>query len=186
MAVHASRKLFSVDEYHRMAEVGIFSEDDRVELIEGEIVEMAPIGNRHAFCVREFTNRVTPKLGPAAVIDVQNPLRIGDYSEPEPDLMLLRRRADSYRSGIPTPEDVLLLIEVADSSLPFDRDTKVPLYARNGIREVWVVNLDAAVIEVYRQPSETGYGEVLRLRQGDTLAPEALPNLVLEVSALLP
>ncbi len=186
MAVHVARKLFSVDEYHRMAEAGIFSEDDRVELIEGEIVEMAAIGNRHILCVREFNNLVTPKLGSAAVIDVQSPLRIGDYSEPEPDLMLLRRRADSYRSGIPTPEDVLLLVEVADSSLYFDRGTKVPLYARSGVREVWVINLDAEEIEVYRQPSETGYGEVRSFRQGETLFPEALPDLRLEVSSLLP
>jgi Uma2 family endonuclease len=185
MIMHASRKLFSVDEYHRMAEAGIFSEDDRVELIEGEIVEMAAIGNRHILCVREFNNLVAPQLGPAAVIDVQSPLRIGDYSEPEPDLMLLRSRADRYLSGMPIPEDVLLLVEVADSSLAFDRGTKVPLYALNGVREVWVINLDAKEIEVYRQPSKTGYRKVLCFRKGDTLSPEALPKLVLEVSSLL-
>lgn len=187
MAVHASRKLFSVDEYHRMAEAGIFSEDDRVELIEGEIVEMAAIGNRHATCVRRLNHYFNRYVGTQeALVDVQDPVRLSNRSEPQPDLVLLRYREDFYAAGPPAPEDVLLLIEVADSSLFFDRSTKVPLYARSGVREVWVINLDADEIEVYRQSSETGYGEVRRFRKGDTLFPEALPKLVLEVASLLP
>lgn len=187
MDVHIPRRLFSVDEYHRMAEIGIFSEDDRVELIEGEIFEMAAIGNRHAACVRRLNHYFNQYVGAQeALVDVQDPVRLSHRSEPQPDLVLLRYREDFYAAGPPAPEDVLLLIEVADSSLLFDRSTKVPLYARSGVCEVWVINLEAEEIEVYRQPSETGYGEMLRLRHGDTLAPEALPNLRLEVSSLLP
>ncbi|HVR97514.1 MAG TPA: Uma2 family endonuclease [Thermoanaerobaculia bacterium] len=185
MAVHASKKLISVDEYHRMAEAGIVSENIRVELIEGEIAEMAAIGNRHATCVRKLIRQLEG-LGSQALLDVQDPVRLGHWSEPQPDAVLLRYREDFYTGQPPTPQDVLLLVEVADIFLSFDRGTKVPLYARSGVREVWIINLDADEIEVYRQPSETGYGEVRRFRKGDTLSPEALPDLVLEVSSLLP
>ena len=161
---------FTVDEYHRMAEVGLLGEDDRVELLEGEIIDMSPIGSRHAACVNRLTRLLATGLGDRAIVAVQNPVRVSDLSEPQPDLAVLRARDDFYAEQLPGPADVLLLIEVADTSLAFDRHVKVPLYARAGVPEVWVVDLDGEVVEVFRGPGPEGYADAARAGRHESLA----------------
>lgn len=178
-------RLFTVDEYHRMAEVGILTEDDRVELIEGEIVEMSPIGSRHVACVNRLTRLFTQEGGEGAIVSVQNPIRLSEYSEPEPDLALLRPRLDFYAEALPGPEDTLLVVEVMETSAEYDRQKKLPLYAQAGIPEVWLVDLAAECIEVYRQPSPGGYEEVQRRCRGERLAPQAFPDVELTVDEIL-
>jgi len=185
MAVPLVRRRFTVDEYYRMAEAGIFSEDDRVELIEGEIVEMVPIGSRHAGYVGKLTRVFSSRVGEAAFVWVQNPVRLSAYSEPQPDLALLRPRADFYTSAHPGPEDVLLLIEVAESSLEYDRVIKASLYARARVREFWLVDPRAGAVEVYRTPTPEGYGEVQTVRRGSTLTIGALPEVSLPADEIL-
>jgi Uma2 family endonuclease len=185
MAVRVSRRRFTVDEYRRMLEGGILAEDDRVELINGEIVEMAPIGSRHAACVKRLNNLFSRQVGDRAVVGVQDPVRLDEYSEPQPDLTLLRPRPDYYAGGHPGPEDVLLVVEVAETSAEYDRQIKVPLYARAGIREVWLVDLAASAVEVYREPTPEGYRQVRRFGRGETLSPEALPDINLALDDIL-
>src|SRR5918912_896850 len=157
MSVQIAKRYFNVSEYYRMAEAGILTADDRVELIEGEIVQMSPIGSLHAACVRRLNQLLQRLLGHAAVISVQDPVRLSDFSEPEPDVALLKPRADFYAHQHPTPDDVLLIIEVADTTVLYDRNVKVPLYARAGIPEVWLVDLQQDLIEVYARPTSGAY-----------------------------
>ncbi len=177
------QRRFTVDEFHRMAEAGILHEDDRVELLEGEIVEMSPIGGRHAACVREINRLLVRQVGDDLRVDVQSPVRLGERGAPQPDLAVIRARA--YGNSLPTPEDVLLLIEVADTSLASDRDVKLPLYAVAGIAEVWLVDLNTNVIERHTEPSESGYRLVRRVGRGETLESVVLPALALPVDAAL-
>jgi Uma2 family endonuclease len=185
MTVQLLKRLFTVAEYYQMAQAGILSEDDRVELIEGEIVTMSPIGSRHAGCVNRLNRHFSQGVGNRALVSVQNPIRLNDYSEPEPDLALLRPRPDFYTQTHPEAQDVLLLIEVADTSTEYDRKVKIPLYARAGIIEVWLVLLAEQLIEVYRQPAPDGYKQVQRLGRGQSLAPLALPELELAVAEIV-
>ena len=185
MAVPVERRLFTVDEYYRMAEVGLLKPDERVELIDGEIVKMTPIGPRHSGHVEQLADVFSRALGSTVHIRVQNPVRLGDRAEPEPDVMVLRRSSDFYKSRHPTPADVYLLVEVADSSLVYDRQTKVPLYARHGVPEVWLVNLVEGHIAVYRDPAADGYRSIRIVRPGEELAPLAFPELVLAVDKIL-
>jgi len=185
MAIQNPKRLISIDEYHRMAEDGLFSEDDRVELIEGEIIEMTAIGNRHATGVRRISRLFNRCFLDRVIIDAQNPVQLGDLSEPEPDITLLAWRDDDYASAAPTAADVVLLVEVADSSAGFDRGVKAPLYARHRVREYWLVDLPAGILEVHRRPASDTYRDVRRLRRGDTIAPEAFPDAVLAVADLL-
>lgn len=180
-----SRRRFDVDEYHEMARAGILTPDDRVELIDGEIVQMTSIGSRHAACVDILARTFVLALRESAHVRVQNPVRLDRFSEPEPDVALLRSRADSYAGAHPTPADVLLLIEVADASLPFDQRIKVALYAAAGIPEVWIVDLVSDVLEIYRDPRAEGYAREERVVSGP-VAVEALPDLELELAAILP
>lgn len=180
-----SRHRFDVDQYHRMIREGILTEDDRVELIDGEIVEMTPIGSRHAACVDALTYVFVSALGRAARVRIQNPVTLGGYSEPEPDVVLARPREDDYARSHPTTEEVLLLIEVADRSLLFDRQAKLPLCATAGVREVWIVDLTADALEVFRQPDEGRYEVAERLTRG-TVSPLAFPDLDIEIAAILP
>lgn len=181
-----SRHLFSLDDYHRMGSTGILAEDDRVELIEGEIVEMTPVGSRHAAAVKRLTRLLSTQVGDAAIVSVQDPLRIPGGSaladsEPQPDLMLLAPRQDFYAEAHPTPADVLLLIEVGDTSLPFDRDVKLPLYAASGVPEVWLISLPDTTLEVHREPVGNSYRRTRRAFPGDTLEPEGLPQVQVAV-----
>ena len=179
------RRRFNVEDYYRMAEAGILGEDDRVELIEGEIVEMPPIGPAHGGGVKYLTNTFARLVGGDAILSVQNPVRLSDLSEPVPDVCLLRPRADFYRGSHPGPEDVLLLVEVADTTAAFDRRVKLPLYARAGIREYWIVDLGAGIVDVHRGPVSEGYAERTELRPVDRVAPAALPDAALNVSDIL-
>lgn len=185
MTIQLTRRRFSVKDYYRMAKAGILTEDDRVELIDGEIIEMAPIGRRHAGGVDRLNQLFADTLGHAVQIRVQNPIRLGEYSEPEPDLALLRPRADFYASGHPTPADVLLVVELAETSLAVDRRLKVPLYARSGIPEVWLVDLRRHTVTVCREPTPEGYRSSQVLRAGERLAALAFPDQSLAVAAIL-
>lgn len=176
---------FSVEEYHRLGEAGIFHEDDRVELLNGNIVIMAPIGVRHMKAVRRLINLLAKRYGNHCLIDAQNPVRIDGYSEPQPDILLLRFEADD-RNEAPHPEDVLLLIEVADSSLQYDRSDKRRAYARNGVAEYWLLNLTSDELEVYRDSDGQDYRTTLRLKRDDSIAPQAFPDEAVKVSELLP
>lgn len=185
METFPRKRFFNVDEYHQMAKAGILAEDDRVELIEGEVVQMAPVGVKHAGCVRSLTNLLIRLLGEKAVVDSQNPLVLTERTEPQPDVVVLRPRDDLYRKVAIKPEDVLLLIEVADSSLPYDRDVKMPLYARSGIPEMWLIDLQSEEIEVLRQPTQKGFQQSRRLKRGQDLSILAFPDLKLTVELLL-
>ncbi len=185
MALHLPRRRFTVAEYHQMAQAGILGEDDRVELIEGEIVEMPPIGDRHAASVDRLTERFVQRFSDVAIVRVQNPIRLGEHSEPQPDLALLRRRADFYAAGHPAPPDVFLLVEVADTSAELDRRVKIPLYARGGIPEVWLLDLQQETLTVYRVPTPDGYRAVQVLHRADAIAPAAFPDRALAVADLL-
>jgi Uma2 family endonuclease len=180
-----TRRKLDVGEYHRMAEAGILGEDDRVELIEGELVAMAPIGSGHAGTVNALTQLLVTAVAGRAIVAVQNPVRLGGYSEPQPDFALLKPRPDAYRSATPTPEDVLLLIEVADTSGRYDRRVKLPLYARHGIPEAWIVDLEERLVEVCREPGADGYAGITSVRPGSMLEPALLPGLSLSVADIL-
>lgn len=177
--------LFTVDDYHAMGEAGILTEDDRVELIEGHLVAMSPIGSRHAACVKRLNQLLTQCAKGRVLVGVQDPVRLGTYSEPEPDVALLRPRADFYAERHPGPEDVLLLIEVADTTAETDRRVKAPLYARSSVAELWLILLDEDCVEVYRHPSERGYKEMRRLDRGDRLDVPALEGAALSVDEVL-
>ncbi|MSQ05983.1 MAG: Uma2 family endonuclease [Dehalococcoidia bacterium] len=185
MTVQVLRRRFTVDEYYLMAKVGILKEDDRVELIDGEIVEMAPIGRYHASSVDRLTWVLSQRVGQRAILRVQSPIHLGEHSEPQPDISLLRPQDDFYASGHLGPEDVLLLIEVADTSAEYDRRVKLPLYARAGIREFWLVDLTGNEVEVYRQPSSRGYRLILMPSAEDRLAPQVLPDVELTPQDIL-
>jgi Uma2 family endonuclease len=185
MAMPLTHRRFTVDEYHRMAETGILTPDDRVELLDGQIVPMTPIGVRHAACVTALTNLLAPAMVGRGLLSPQNPVRLDRFGEPQPDIAVLAPRADGYRSRHPGPGDVLLLIEVADASVESDRKTKIPLYARHAIPEVWLVDLTAGRIEVYREPTEGEYAHRQVLDRGATLRPHLLPFLSIEASEIL-
>jgi Uma2 family endonuclease len=181
MAATLVRHRFSVDDYEQMIEKGILTEDDRVELIRGEIIDKISIGDEHAACVSRLNRLFNRTLGDAAIVRIQDPVRLED-SAPEPDIALVKPRQDFYASGHPRSADVLLVVEVADTSLETDRDVKRPLYAENGIVEYWIVNLAETCIEVHRQPRPDGsYQDVRTLRRGQTIDVAALPGCAFPV-----
>lgn len=195
-----SRHLISVDAFHRMGEAGILGRDDRVELIDGEIIDMSPIGALHAAIVARLASYFSQRVGDKAVVWCQNPLRLDDISEPEPDIAILRPRADFYTTAHPGPADVLLVIEVADTSLAYDLGTKVPLYARHGIPEVWVIDAATRRTSVFRWPTGdrepgraggSGYAEEVSFASHeavscDGVVDDAGGRVVVELSRLLP
>jgi Uma2 family endonuclease len=185
MAVQLTRRRFTVDEYYEMARAGILGEDDRVELIDGEIVEMAPIGPGHAGGVEALHETLLRLFGDRAQVRAQNPIRLDPYNEPEPDLALVRRRPDSYRTAHPTPSDVFLVIEVSDTTLATDRGIKMPLFARYGIPEAWVIDLRHQVVLVHREPTPDGYRLISTARRGERLRPLAFPDREVAVDDLL-
>jgi hypothetical protein len=169
-----------------MIEHGVLTKDDRVELIQGEMIDMPPIGSRHAFSLTELGMQMTRAVPEGLRVAIQCPLVLSTDSQPEPDLMLLRPKVGNYADALPAPEDVLLLVEVSDTSLDYDRVTKLPLYARHGIAEVWIVNLRERRIEVYQQPGTGGYGSRRECNPGERLGPSGAPAAVLNVSELFP
>ena len=186
MAVPIQKRFVTIDEYHRMGEEGVFPPDARVELIRGEIVEMSPIGPRHAGSVRRFNRNFSARLSPYAIVDVQNPVEMREQeSEPQPDIVLLRLQDDLYSAATPTPGDTLLVVEVADSSLSFDRRVKMHLYAEAGIPESWLVDLKSSTLFVYRRPSPDGYQDVRAYRRGESVAPEAFPDVRFTLDEIL-
>jgi Uma2 family endonuclease len=176
---------FNVKEYYRMAETGVLRPDARVELLDGEIMDMLPIGPFHGGVTRFLIEFFTDASHKRWITDAQNPVRLDDHSEPQPDLMLLKRSADYYQKRQPAPKDVFLLVEISDSSLERDQEVKLPAYARSGIAEVWIVDLNEQTIEVYRQPHSTGYGSKTILSVGDKASPQAFPDVALDVGELL-
>lgn len=160
-----------------MVETGILQEDDHVELIGGEIIEMAPIGGRHVACVSRLNRLLVRYVGDDATVNIQSPVQLGEDEEPEPDAAVVRAR--NYGNELPTSADVMLLIEVADTSLAFDRGTKLPLYARAGIPEAWLVDLRAGAIERHTNPSRDGYGVALRVGRGEEIESTVVPGLVI-------
>src|SRR5712692_3167368 len=186
MSIAIARHRFTWDEYHKMAETGILAPTQRVELIEGEIVDMTPIGRRHVACVARLTHIFVRGVGDRAVVLVQSPLRLAEHSEPQPDLVVLHPRADFYAERDAGPRDVLLVIEVADTSEHYDRHVKVPLYAQHGIPEVWLVDLTAGSVTAYRQPGAEGYEQTIVARGHDELRPLAFPDFVVTAASILP
>ncbi len=176
---------FNVAEYYQMARAGVLTEDERVELIRGEIVAMSPIGSRHAAWVNGFHLCLSQWAERRFVVSGQNPIHLDDHSEPQPDIAVLKPRGDFYVDAHPTPEDVLLLIEVADTSLGYDREEKAPLYASAGIPEMWLVNLPEGVIEVYANPVDGVYSSVRQVARGGVLTSASLPGLSIRVEDIL-
>lgn len=172
----------SVDAYHRMIDAGVFDEDDRVELIDGELRTMPPIKSDHAGKSKRLNRLLTLGAGDDALVAVQDPLTLQPRSEPEPDLMLLRPRPDFYEGANPTPADTLLVIEICDSSVRYDREVKVPLYATHGVPEVWLVDLPHRCLEIYREPGPDGYRLMLRADAGEVITPVLLPDLRIPVA----
>ena len=180
-----ARRLFTVAEYMAMGEAGILGEDERIELLAGEIIEMAPIGNRHLFATDALTMLLAPALVGRAVVRVQGSIQLDDYGAPEPDIVVLRPRP-GYEAESAMPADVLLLIEVADSSLEYDRGFKLALYAAAGIPEVWIVNLRTGEVEAGADPVGTEYTSVRTVSADGSISPQAFPDVALELSQFTP
>jgi Uma2 family endonuclease len=186
MADAVARRRFTIEEYHRMGEAGILGCDERLELIAGHIVVREPIDSRHAATVDHLTRLWTSRLGERAIVRVQNPVVLPQHaSEVQPDIMLLAPRADFYSSAHPTPVDVLLLIEVADTSLLLDRRVKMPLYARGGVREAWLCDLTTGRVDVHRDPTAGRYATIRTLTGAQSLTVSAFPDVTLTVDELL-
>ena len=181
-------RLFTRAEYYAMAEAGIIGYDERTQLIKGVIVAMAAMGNRHAAAIEAapeafLLNGIAQR---GASVRSQTPIRISETLDPEPDVMILKRRDDRYAQDAPRPEDVLLIVEISDSTLNYDVDVKTPLYAAAGVPELWIMNLREDAIDSHSDPSPDGYRVTRRYRIGDTIAPLAFPDVEIEVSRLIP
>lgn len=176
---------FTVEEYYRMAETGILKPDARVELIDGLIHDMSPIGPLHGGVLNRLIRHFTTEARGRWIVSAQNPVRLSRYSEPQPDLMLLKPAPDDYMSHHPAPDDVFLLIEIADTSLRHDRVKKLSAYARACIAEVWIVNLPERLIELYREPRIADYASRLKVSAGDRAVPQAFPDVAVDLSELL-
>jgi Uma2 family endonuclease len=181
MSTEIARKLFNVHEYYQMAEVGILSKDDRVELIEGEIIKMSPINPPHASCVDRLNSFLNQRLMERAIVRIQNPIRLHDLSEPEPDIALLLPREDFYSQSHPTTKDVLLIIEVSESTERFDHHIKLPMYARAGIKDYWIVNLSKEIVETYHDPINGKYTRSRKVSRGKSVVLRFTPDVRIPV-----
>jgi Uma2 family endonuclease len=168
-----------------MIETGILTENDRVELMDGEIIEMTPIGPRHAACVKRMIALLSRKVGRIAIVGAQDPVQLDDYSEPQPDISLLKPRPDFYAQSHPLPEDVLIAVEVADTTVETDRKVKLPAYARAGIPEAWLVDLYSDRVEVHTRPASGVYQEVRIVLRGQRVASATVPQLKLKADDIL-
>ena len=178
------RHRLTADEYQRMGAEGILAPDARVELIEGEIIKMATIGSRHWSMVNRLDELMKLAVGRRAIVSLQSSLRLSQWSEPQPDLALFARRADYYRHALPTPADTLLVIEVADTSARYDREIKLPLYAKYAVRELWIVDLDAKVLRMHGRPEGDGYLDLVEISTPGLTAITALPEVSVDLSGL--
>lgn len=185
MSVQLLKRKFNVKEYNQMPQAGILKEEERVELIRGEIVQMSPIGRHHAACVNRLVRVFTMELGNNVIVAAQNPVELDDYSEPQPDIALLEPKADFYASGHPKPGEIFLIVEVADSTIKYDREVKIPLYAEDNIIEVWLVDINEQCLEVYRQPSASGYQQIQKLQRGQNLSIQQFPSINFKVDEIL-
>jgi hypothetical protein len=176
---------FTSRDYYRMAETGVLKPDARVELLNGQVFDMSPIGPSHGGAVKRLNDFFANLSHGRWLLAVQDPIALDDYSEPQPDLMLLERAPDFYEKRHPGPDDVFLLIEVSDSTLAFDREEKLPVYGGAGIREVWIINLPDQTVEIYRDPQDGGYASTVILRPGSQASPLAFPDVALEVADLV-
>ena len=185
MAQQLAKRWITVDEYERMGQAGIFRPDDRLELLEGEIYEISPIGSTHAACVDFFMALLNELAQRRYIVRGQNPVRLDAFSEPQPDIALVCWRDDYYRHAHPTPDDVLLVIEVADTTVESDRRYKIPLYAKAGIKEVWLVNLPAEQIEIYSEPLGGAYQKTIHVKRGEEVHSQSIPNLIISAADVL-
>lgn len=185
MAVAVRPRLFTVEEYYAMGDAGVFAPGERVELLDGEILTMAPIGPRHTGVVSRLNHLLVTRFGSWVIVQVQNPVRLSNVSEPEPDIALLRWRDDFYAARHAQPTDTLALVEVAQTSLTYDRERKRKAYARSGIAEYWIVNLNSDEIEIHRRPSSSDYDVQFRAARGETVTFEAFPGEPLCVDDVL-
>ena len=185
MQTEVTKKLFTVDEYYRMADAGILTEDDRVELIDGEIIEMSPIGNRHQACVNRANTFLTEAFGRTAIVSNQSPLRLSNYTEPVPDVIVLKPVPDFYASRPCVPEDVFFLVEVSDTTLRYDKNIKLLRYAAAGVAEVWIEDLTNDLLLVYREPAGDRFKTGLTFRRDDSVSPLAFPESIFKVEDLL-
>jgi Uma2 family endonuclease len=176
-----TRHKLDVNAYHRMGEAGIFGDSKRIELIEGDLIDMSPIGQVHASIVGSFNEVFVTACAGRALVWPQGPLRLDPFNEPQPDLAILRRRPDFYAGKMPGPEDVLLLVEVADSSLRFDRTVKLPLYARAGIAELWIVDVSRRTVDIHRKPAGSGYLETVSDQASGEIALALAPEIVIRL-----
>jgi Uma2 family endonuclease len=184
MSMPATRHRFTVEDWHQMIAAGLFGDDQRLELLEGEIFEMTPIGPPHTSVVNRLTRLWTARLGSRAIVQIQGPVLAGPISEPEPDVSLLRERSDFYRERHADPAEVLLVIEVADTSLAYDR-AKLRIYASAGMAEVWIVDLQGERVDIYRTPGPAGYADERVLRRGDRGSCQAFPDVTVTVDEIL-
>jgi Uma2 family endonuclease len=185
VALQLTPRRFTAAEYYQMIDAGVFNDDERLELIDGEIVEMSPIGNPHSVCVRRLNQLLNQLCGERAIVDVQAPMIAGTRYVPQPDLALLRPKADYYASGAPTPPDCLLVIEVGDSSVEFDRQIKMPRYAGGGVAELWLIDLPREVVVVYQDPLGDAYRHVQVFRRGEAIALPAAEGARVPVESIL-
>jgi Uma2 family endonuclease len=177
MAVALTRRAFTIHDYARMRESGILTEDDRVELIDGDIRNMSPIGPYHAAIVTKLVTLLMRQVNDEAIISPQNPVQLNDYTEPQPDVAVLRYRDDYYARALPTADAILIVIEVADTTLMYDREEKLPRYAQAGVPEAWIVNLAEQVVEQHTVPIKGSYTHIQKVLFGDTLTSPTLPAI---------
>jgi len=185
MSLSLITRKFTVEEYEKMTTQGIIKPDEKVELIRGEIIKMSPMGTRHAAGIYRLTQLFYRKFGDLILLGVQNPIRLNNNSQPEPDLSLLIPRSDFYVAAYPCPQDIYLIIEVSDSTLDYDRYTKIPLYAEANIQEVWIVNLKEECVEVYRHPRHGSYRDIQKYYRGESIFIESFPEIELTLIAIL-
>jgi Uma2 family endonuclease len=175
---------FTVGDFNRMGEIGVLARHARVELIDGEVIDMAPIGSKHAASVAELVRRFVLAAGRRAIVWCQSPIVLGEFDEPQPDIALLRPRDDGYSTGLPRPEDVFLVVEIADTTLRYDRDIKLAVYARASVAEVWIVDLEKPALYVYRNAVGDGYAQREEYLNPGIIAPAAAADLVVDLSRL--
>jgi Uma2 family endonuclease len=185
MSQQLAKHLITADEYEQMGRAGIFHPDVRLELIEGEIYEMSPIGSPHAACVKRLSALLNHLFGGKLIVGTQDPIRLNDFSEPQPDVALLRWRDDFYSAAHPTPADVLLVIEVADTTLETDRKVKIPLYAKADIPETWLINLPEECVELYAELKGGAYQTTRRFARGEIVQSHSIEKLNINVSDIL-
>lgn len=184
MSLTVLRHQFTVHEYARMRETGILTEDSRVELLDGEIYVMSPIGPIHVGLVNKLNHLLMQRIGDAGIISIQNPIQLNDHSEPQPDIAILSPRDDFYTNALATPDDVLLIIEIADSSLDYDREEKLPRYARAHIPEVWIIDANKSVVEQYTLPIQGEYTQLYKALLGSRLTATQLPQITMTTHQL--